>query len=132
MSVNIIIITHNEIGEALISAATSTLGELPLPTTVVKVTYDTEPSELVSKLEKLMARLHSDDGYLVLTDLFGSTPSNIASALSQYDSVNVVSGLNMPMLIRVMNYNHLPLAELTSKALSGGKDGIIAQGDHLS
>ena len=131
MSVNIIIITHNEIGDALIGAATSTLGELPLPTTVVKVTYKTEPSALVKKLKKLVDKIESDEGFLVLTDLYGSTPSNIAAALDEYDNLNIVSGLNLPMLIRLMNYPKLSLADLTQKALSGGRDGIVARGDQL-
>lgn len=129
MSVNIIIITHNEIGDALISAATSTLGTLPLPTTAVRVTYNTDPETLVDKLKKVMKNLHAEDGYLVLTDLYGSTPSNIASSISQFEKVKVVSGLNLPMLIRLMNYPNLELEQLTQKALSGGKDGIVVEGE---
>jgi len=61
---------------------------------------------------------------LVLTDLYGSTPSNIAQKLIAQRNVHVVSGLNLSMLIRILNYPQLPLLELSEKAVSGGKDGI--------
>ncbi len=72
--------------------------------------------------------MNKSQGFLILTDLFGSTPSNIASRLQQFqesDKIRIVAGLNLPMLIRVMNYPHLALDELTQKAVSGGKDGVI-------
>ena len=65
---------------------------------------------------------------MVLTDLFGATPSNIASKLQkkqEKDEICIVTGLNLPMLIRVMNYATLTLGELREKAVSGGKDGVI-------
>jgi PTS system ascorbate-specific IIA component len=57
--------------------------------------------------------------------MFGSTPSNIATSLERDGHVAVVSGINLPMLVRVLNYPHLSLAGLTAKALSGGSDGIL-------
>ena len=126
MSVNLLIITHEEIGDALVKAASSALGGMPLPTTVVTVSYDTDPDELLKKLKQVSCNLlQGDDGLLVLTDLYGSTPSNIAASLQENNRIRVIAGLNLPMLIRIMNYSQLPLEELAEKALSGGKDGVI-------
>ncbi|MBW3546289.1 MAG: hypothetical protein KY428_11955, partial [Bacteroidetes bacterium] len=70
----------------------------------------------------------SGDGVLVLTDAFGSTPSNIAMRLSRQSGVTVVSGLNLPMLLRVMNYPQLSLEELQiNNALPGGVYYITIQ-----
>ncbi len=125
MTVNVLLITHEEVGSALLHAATSALGELPLPTTVITVNYNSDPEKLTSRLENFVSTTEKNQGLLILTDLFGSTPSNIASKLKQDDSVRVITGLNLPMLIRVMNYATLTLPELAEKAISGGKDGII-------
>jgi PTS system mannose-specific IIA component len=62
---------------------------------------------------------------LVLTDLCGSTPANIACRLTQFDDVMVVAGLNLPMLIRVLNYPELSLAEMAERAVDGGRQGVM-------
>jgi len=132
VKVNVLIITHEEIGSALLHAAETALGELPLPTTVITVNYRTDPEALILKLKNLIAKVDKDQGILVLTDLFGSTPSNIAANLQSCSRpIRVVAGLNLPMLIRVMNYACLDLNTLAEKAISGGKDGVInCSGNH--
>jgi len=125
MAVSILIIAHDEIGQALLSAANKTLGELPLQSTAITVSFDADPERLVPKLKDLAKTLDEGDGVLILTDLYGSTPSNIAANLHLHDQIRVVSGLNLPMLIRVMNYPQSDLCTLAQKAFSGGKDGVI-------
>ena len=66
------------------------------------------------------------DGTLILTDMYGSTPSNIACGASERHDIRIISGLNLPMLIRVLNYPHLNLNELEQKAITGGQDGVIS------
>ena len=129
--VHVILITHETVGTALLHAVTMALGNLPLSTTVIAVTHQNDPDNIVAKLKKQVSALIKKDAqqeFLILTDLFGATPSNIASRLQnceQKDKIRIVAGLNLPMLIRVMNYAHLPLSQLTEKAVTGGKDGII-------
>ena len=72
-----------------------------------------------------MKVLDSGDGVLILTDMFGSTPSNIAKEFSQKKNVNVISGVNLSMLLNIFNYPSLNLREITKKALEGGKDGVM-------
>lgn len=126
--VNIILITHEEVGAALLHAAAMALGELPLPTKVITVGYDVEPEKISEKLKKFLNQTNKHQAFLVLTDLYGATPCNIASGLQKIwpkEQIHVVSGLNLPMLIRVMNYAELTLLELAQKAVSGGRDGVI-------
>ena len=125
MSVNILLITHEDIGHALLQIAQETYGELPLPVTPVTVSYHADPDELYEKLIRFLAQVDGKAGSLMLTDMFGSTPCNLARKLEKIGQVRVVTGLNLPMLIRVLNYPHLPLSELADKAVSGGKDGVI-------
>lgn len=73
----------------------------------------------------MIKTMDKGDGVLILTDMFGSTPSNIAHRLSQPGRVMVVTGLNLPMMIKVMNYPKLDLQELVDLAVEGGKSGVL-------
>ena len=124
MSVGILIITHSNIGSSLYDAVTSVMGNCPLPTKLLPVTLDSDPEKLIDKARQLVTELDQGQGVLVLTDMYGSTPSNIACKLSN-GQVNVVAGINLPMLVRVMNYPDLDLQQLANKAVSGGHEGVI-------
>ena len=125
MSITVLLITHEEVGAALLQAAEKTLGVLPLETTVISVKEDTDPESLLPRLQKFICQTDSGHGLLILTDLYGSTPSNIAKNLQSDANVKIISGLNLPMLIKIMNYAHLPLNLLAEKAISGGKQGVV-------
>ena len=73
----------------------------------------------------MLASVNNGSGVLILTDMYGSTPSNIANSLKNMENIEVVAGVNLPMFIRILNYSDLNLADITEKALSGGHDGII-------
>ncbi len=125
MTVGLLIITHSGLGEALLDTARQILGHLPLTVRLLAVHEDEDPSECLSGARTLAAELDQGAGVLVLTDLYGSTPSNIANQLLDHPRLHVVSGVNLPMLMRVMNYPGLTVQDLVKKAVSGGKDGII-------
>ncbi|MBD3669382.1 MAG: PTS sugar transporter subunit IIA [Gammaproteobacteria bacterium] len=125
MSVGILIITHAKVGDALIDTADKMLGGLPLKVEVMPIPLDCEPDNSVDQALTIISALDEGDGVLVLTDMYGSTPSNVANKLLQQEGIRIVTGVNLPMLIRVLNYPRLDLDELTQKALSGGIDGIM-------
>lgn len=125
MSVGLLIITHNDIGKMLLETSIKMMNVCPLESEVLSVPFSQDVDKLKTQAEKLAKKLESGDGVLVLTDVYGSTPSNIASSLADDDHVRVVAGINLPMLIRVLNYPRLNLSELTIKALSGGRDGVL-------
>ena len=122
--VGLLIITHNNVGGALFDAATSVLGTCPLPFEILPVSQNCDPEERFEKAKNYLTKLNQSDGVLVLTDMYGSTPSNIATRLTA-DQVTIITGMNLPMLVRVMNYPDLSLDKLAHKAVSGGQTGVI-------
>lgn len=125
MSVSLLIIAHAPLGRAVLDVAINTLGGNPIKTEVLDIDRDTEPDIQKIQAQRLVEELDEEDGVLVLTDIYGSTPSNIACALLEKENVRIVTGINLPMLFRVMNYAKLDLDGLTEKAVSGGHDGIM-------
>ena len=126
MSVRILIISHEGIGSVLLNVVKQTFGsELPLSVATVELEANADPEVLIVKLKKVVKALNQGDGLLILTDLFGSTPCNIARSIQDCQDARIVTGLNLPMLLRVMNYPQLDLAQLAEKARTGGQSGII-------
>jgi mannose PTS system EIIA component len=101
------------------------LGFCPLQTAHLEVSQKSDPDNLLRQALKLCDELDRGEGVLVLTDMFGSTPSNVATRLLDYPQVQVVAGINLPMLVRILNYPSCNLYEMVNKALSGGHDGIL-------
>ncbi len=124
-SVGLLLITHNRLGDELLTTATTTFAHCPMAVAVVRVGEHGDPDALLAEARTRLAELDAGEGVLVLTDIFGATPSNIAHRLLEAPSVYVVSGVSLPMLIRVMNYCRLSLPELAEKAASAGRDGIV-------
>jgi len=124
MSVSLLIVAHEPLGQAILDVVVGTLGNNPIRTSVLDIVRDCEPDALRKQTRQLIEQLDDGDGVLVLTDIYGSTPSNIACALLDRADVRIVTGLNVPMLFRVMNYAGLELDALTEKAVSGGHDGV--------
>lgn len=124
MSVAILLITHDKIGQAMLDTASKIIGELPLPIKRMGVGMNADIEDTLHNANEQIVILDQGEGVLVLTDLFGATPSNIANQLRS-DNVAVITGLNLPMLIRILNYPGLSLPGLVEKAVSGGHDGII-------
>ncbi|TAL88902.1 MAG: PTS fructose IIA subunit family protein [Rhodanobacter sp.] len=126
MSVGVLLMTHEAVGQALISAAHHVMPNLPLRVTAVEVPPESDP-EVMRTLTAHHARdLDQGDGVLILADLYGATPCNIGLSLGALGvRIRCVSGLNLPMLLRVLNYAEKPLDELAEIAASGGRGGIL-------
>jgi PTS system ascorbate-specific IIA component len=126
MSVGILLLTHAGIGDRLVEAATSVLGPLPLKTTCVGYRNGEDRVAFAHAAARAMRELDGGDGVLVLSDLYGSTPSNAAAEIaSQGTRVRRVSAVSLPMLLRVMNYPEQGLDDLASTAAAGGRNGIV-------
>ena len=125
MSVGILLVTHRSLGVDLLRIAGEILGRTPVGVACCEVVNDTPPDEILSRCRQLAATIDQGEGVLVLTDLYGATPANVARAFADSRAqARVVSGLNLPMLLRTLNYAALDLDALTEKALSGGRDGV--------
>lgn len=125
MSVGLLIITHDEVGDAVLQAARDAFGQLPLPTATLSIRRDSDPDQLRTQAKAAAEGLNEGDGVLVITDMFGSTPGNVACSLLNRPDIRVVSGLNLPMLLKLFNYADQNLLELADKARCGGRDGVV-------
>ena len=121
---NVIIISHGEIGQHMFDVVIKTYGKLPIPTKILSVHYAASVQSVIDNLSEYINSIAKHSAILILTDLIGSTPSNVAVTFSKKTNIKIVSGLNLPMLMRVMNYPELSLEELAEKAISGGREGI--------
>ena len=125
MSVGLLLITHGGIGAELLEAATRMLGVCPLQAQALAVENGDDPAQLGRRARACVRELEAGEGVLVLTDLFGSTPANVASDLCDLGNTRILSGVNLPMVVRVLNYPQLSLDALVDKALSGARDGVF-------
>ena len=125
MAVGVLLVTHGNCAKALIEAARSILGgKLPLETRGLTVEPNCDPHAIALDIKRIHAELGGEP-ILILTDLYGSTPCNISTSFYRRDLIHIVSGVNLAMLIKVMNYHSLALPQLTRKALEGGHDGVL-------
>lgn len=124
--VGVLLLCHYRLGDALIECATHVVGQRPERCEAIAVDRDDDPAAVLGKAQALLKQLDSGDGVLVLADLFGATPANVASKLVRQDQVAVLTGVNLPMLVRSLCYRQLPLAAVVDKALEGARNGIIA------
>ena len=126
MAVGILLITHEGIGSTLLAVALRLMRNLPLACEAFDVSFDGDPDSLLPQASAAMRRVDSGSGVLVLTDLYGATPSNIAARLARLGTpVRRVSALSLPMLLRVMNYADLDLDDLPAVAAAGARNGAI-------
>jgi mannose PTS system EIIA component len=123
--VGILIVAHGTLGESLIHCASHVLGSRPMHLMQIGVTVHDDPQQLLPQAIKLVKQLDHGDGVLVLTDLFGATPANLALKLLVAGRVEGVAGVNLPMLVRALTYRNEPLRVVVSKAISGGVEGVV-------
>jgi PTS system mannose-specific IIA component len=123
--VGILIVSHGAFGESLIHSASHVLGKRPLYLRQLGVTVHDDPEAILPVGEDLIRFLDQGQGVLVLTDIYGATPSNIAVKLLKPGKVEGVAGVNLPMLIRALTYRDEPLESVLDKALSGATEGVM-------
>ena len=123
--IGILIVSHGTFGEALMHSASHVLGRRPEQMRHVGVALHDDPDAVLSRVRELLLQVDTGDGVLVLTDMLGATPSNIATRLLEPGKVEGISGASLPMLIRALTYREEPLAAVLEKAMSGGHEGVV-------
>ena len=127
MTVGVLLITHEGIGQAHRAVAERLLGNLPLAVGVFEVHFDMLPEDALVDASAAMRKVDTGDGVLLLTDLYGASPSRLAQRLAKLGTpVHRVSGLALPMLLRVLNHAERELDELARIAISGARNGVVA------
>ena len=123
--IGILIISHGTLGESLIHCASHVLNKRPPRLKQLGITAQDDPTLLLPQARTLVRELDDDSGVLILSDMYGGTPSNMASKLVMPGRVEAVAGVNLPMLIRVLTYRDRDLQTIVTKAISGGCEGVV-------
>jgi PTS system ascorbate-specific IIA component len=123
--IGILIISHGDLGNSLINCANHVMGKRPEHLIHLGVTIQDDPDVIILNALELLKQLDCGDGVLILSDICGATPCNIATELVNPGRVECLSGVNLSMLIRALTYRDESLESLVEKALSGGKEGVM-------
>jgi PTS system mannose-specific IIA component len=122
--IGLLIVTHCDLGAELLNAAEFIVGKVDKADTVA-VTETTVSENLRKLIENKVSALNSGDGVIILTDMFGGTPSNLSLSFLRDEQIEVLTGVNLPMLIAIIqNRSHMKLSALAEKAQEAGKGGI--------
>jgi len=129
--VGVIIVTHGQFGKYLLEAAQTILGPQERCTHLA-VEGSVDMSTLLSDLKNAVKKMETGDGVIILTDMFGGTPSNISLSLLQPGKVDVLTGANLPMLLRILGMREQNLSQLAQDAKNAAIQGIVVAGEVLS
>lgn len=123
--IGILIIAHGNLGDSLLHCAHHVMGIDPPHLMQLGVSIHDDPARLLPRAREMVRQLDQGDGVLVLADIYGATPCNIACRLVEPGRVEGVSGVSLPMLVRALSYRHEILPIVVEKAMSGGLEGVM-------
>lgn len=123
--IGILIIAHGNLGDALISCMTHVLGKRPEGIAAMQVAGTDSPRELMPSAQRMINALDEGDGVLIITDIFGASPSNLACKMLVPGRVEAVAGANVPMLVRAITYRTRGMETLLKRVVSGGCEGVF-------
>jgi mannose PTS system EIIA component len=123
--IGIMIVAHGSLGESLIHCASHVMGGRPPQLRQLGVGVHDDPAALLPRAREIVGALDQGEGVLVLSDIYGATPCNLASHLLDPGRIEGLSGVNLPMLVRAIAYRNEPMEVLLEKAISGGVGGVV-------
>ena len=123
--IGILLITHGSYGEALVQNACHVLNKRPPQLNQLGLSAQDDPLDLLPLAHQLLGLVDAGEGAPIMTDLFGATPANLALKLLEPGRVEGLTGVNLPMLLRALNYRDKGMATLLVRARDGGRDGIL-------
>jgi PTS system ascorbate-specific IIA component len=123
--IGLLILAEKKLGAGLVAAVVHTLGNRPPQLETTELEYTGTPEQIDALLRQGLRNVDHGDGVLILADVYGATHTNVACRLLVRGRIELITGVNLPMLLRVLNYRHLKMDDLIDKALSGGSGGII-------
>lgn len=124
--VGVLILTHGPLAEELLEAATTISGAAASGVAALCLDWDVEPEQALEQVRRAGEKIAGDDGLLILTDMFGGTPHNVARQLVAPGSVELLSGVNLPMVVRLCcaSREELSLTELSDWIIDKGRNSI--------
>lgn len=132
--IGILVVTHGRLASELVTAAEMIVGEIP-NVTAVSIGWHDDPDEAQEEIRNAIERVEGGQGTVVLTDMFGGTPSNLSLAFLEKDRVEVITGVNLPMLIKLVSLREGEQVDLgaVAQAISAqGKESIYLASDLLA
>lgn len=128
--IGILLITHGSFGEALVQNACHVLNKRPAQLNQLGVAAQDDPLDLLPLAREMLRLVDNGRGVLVLTDIFGATPANLATKLLEPGRIEGLTGVNLPMLLRALTYRDKGMEILLTRARDGGRDGVFNMLDH--
>ncbi|WP_027358715.1 PTS sugar transporter subunit IIA [Desulforegula conservatrix] len=123
--IGIVIVTHAQLGHALLETAEAILGEKIENSAAVSINLTDDVDNLRNLIDKAVKKAKSENGVLILTDMFGGTPSNLSYSFLEDGKIEVLSGVNLPIVLKAINLRKkLTLAEMAIKLEEQGKKSI--------
>ncbi len=127
-----VLVTHGQVATELLAAAETIVGTLAY-VAAVSIGWHDDTDVARCEIERAVERVSRGGGVLLLTDMFGGTPTNIASMFLEADAVEVITGVNLPMLIKFASAPiDESLMQVAQRVRDGGRDGIYLAGELLA
>ena len=123
--IGVLLITHGNYGADLLASASHVLGRALEHTGHLSVSVKDDPEAMFSEASRLLKSIDDGTGVLVMTDIYGATPSNIALKLLDPGHIEGIAGVNLPMLLRALTYRDKDMETLLTRSVSGGRDGVL-------
>ncbi|MCX7896670.1 MAG: PTS fructose transporter subunit IIA [Rhodocyclaceae bacterium] len=123
--IGILLITHETLGESLLQCACHVLNRRPDQVMQLGLAPGDDPNDLLPLARKLLEMVDTGEGVLVLTDIYGASPANLAAKLLDPGRVEGLAGVNLPMLLRALTSRDKGMENLIKRATGGGRDGVL-------
>jgi PTS system ascorbate-specific IIA component len=123
--IGILLITHDTLGEALLQCACHVLNKRPEQLLQLGVAAGDDPNDLLPLAKQMLKLVDTGEGVLVLTDIYGASPSNLTGKLLQPGKIEGIAGVSLPMLLRAITYRDKGMETLLARATGGGRDGVL-------
>ena len=120
--IGLFLVTHGTLGEALIQCVCHVLDKRP---PLLGLSAAEDPADALPLARRMIATVDEGDGVLLLADLYGATPCNVATRLIEPGRIELVAGVNLPMLLRLLTHRDGDLDTLIRRAVGGAGDGVI-------
>lgn len=128
----ILVVTHGGLGESLVRAAGFILGDVPERLLSYSMDWEDDVDETRDGLVQCIQELGTEEGVLVLTDMFGGTPTNVSLSLLKQENVEVVCGVNLPMVLKALGLRNVQnLSDAAGQVAEGGREGVCVAGEFL-
>ena len=122
--VGVLLVTHGQLGKELVAATQTIVGKMS-HITAVSIGWNDNVDESKARIEDAVLKLNQGKGVIILTDMFGGTPSNLSLSLLKKSELEIITGVNLPMVIKLANQSgNEPLDDLVVKVRDQGQKHI--------